>query len=65
MDEQKYEELIQVLNNSIENFIPIEFINEQLNSNYLDINENTYFHIYQNIHLKSIASIIINLKKMK
>ena len=44
MDEQKYEELIQILNNSIENFIPIEFINEQLNSNYLDINENTYFH---------------------
>ena len=44
MDEQEYEELIQVLNNSIENFIPIEFINEQLNSNYLDINENTYFH---------------------
>ena len=44
MDNKKYEELINILINSIENFIPIEYLREQLNPNFLDNNFNNYFH---------------------
>ena len=43
-NEQTYQNLIKRLTNSIENSIPSEFLGEELISNYLDINENNYFH---------------------
>ena len=44
IEEQSYQEIIQILTNSVDNFIPIEFLFEQINSNYLDINGNNYLH---------------------
>ena len=44
IEDQDYKEIIQILNNSVDNFIPIEFLYEQINSNFLDINGNNYFH---------------------
>ena len=38
MDSNQYEELIKILTNSVDNFIPIEFFKEQLNSNFSDKN---------------------------
>ena len=44
MDSNQYEDLIKILTNSVDNFIPIEFLKEQLNSNFSDKNLNNYFH---------------------
>ena len=44
MDEDQYKNIITILTNSIECGIPIEFLSEELSPNYLDINENNYFH---------------------
>ena len=52
MEEEKLNELIQILTNSVDNFIPIEFLSDQLNSNFLDINENNYFHYLSSYSFK-------------
>ena len=56
MDNKKYEELINILINSIENFIPIEYLREQLNPNFLDNNFNNYFHYLSKYSFKNFCS---------
>ena len=52
MEDKRYQELLQILTNSVDDFIPIEFISEQINSQYLDLNENNYFHYLSNYTFK-------------
>ena len=54
--EQTYQNLIKRLTNSIENSIPSEFLGEELISNYLDINENNYFHYLAKYSFKEYCS---------
>ena len=55
-NEQTYQNLIKRLTNSIENSIPSEFLGEELISNYLDINENNYFHYLAKYSFKEYCS---------
>ena len=52
MEEIKYQELLQTLNFFVDNFIPAEIINEQINIQYTDLDNNNYFHYLSNYSFK-------------
>ena len=52
MEEDKYQELLQTLNFFVDNPIPAEIINEQINTNYTDLDNNNYFHYLSNYSFK-------------
>ena len=52
MEEIKYQELLQTLNFFLDNFIPAEIINEQINIQYTDLDNNNYFHYLSNYSFK-------------
>ena len=65
MDKQKYEELINILTNSADNGIPIEYLREQLNPNFLDTNFNNYLHYLSKYSFKDFCSNKNNISKDK
>ena len=62
MEDDKYQELIQILSYFVENSIPQELMAEEIGENYLDMYNNNYFHYLANYTFEEFCFFKYNPK---